>query len=166
MLARSVESSHPGTRTLPGMARALWTARSGVPARIRFVSFGASSLDLEIFYYVLTSNYDELLAIQEDIYLRIMDIVEESGTAFAFPSHTAYFARDPGLDEAKRKAAEAQVEAWRQEGSLYLPDFPPETVTVLNGTIEYPQRGSAAVPRFAPGRTYVGDCQRDCQQDA
>ncbi len=123
------------------------------PARIRFVSFGACSLDLEIFGYVLTSNYDEFLAIREDIYLRIMDIVEESGTAFAFPSHTAYFARDPGLDEAKRKAAEAQVEAWRQEGSLCLPDFPPETVTALNGTIEYPQRGSAAVPRFAPGRT-------------
>jgi MscS family membrane protein len=122
------------------------------PARIRFVSFGACSLDLEVFAYVLTSDYDEFLAIQEDIYLRIMDIVEQSGTAFAFPSQTTYFARDPGLDETKRNAAEAQVEAWRQEGSLYLPDFPPETVRALNGTIEYPQRGSAAAPRSAPGR--------------
>jgi MscS family membrane protein len=123
------------------------------PARIRFVSFGASSLDLEIFGYVLTADYDEFLAIQEDIYLRIMDIVEESGTAFAFPSQTTYFARDPGLDEAKRKAAEAQVEAWRQEGALYLPDFPPEAVTALSGTIEYPRRGSVAVPRPGPRRT-------------
>jgi len=123
------------------------------PARIRFVNFGAYSLDLEIFAYVLTSDYDEFLAIQEDIYLRIMDIVAESGTGFAFPSQTTYLARDQGLDDAKRKAAEAQVEAWRREGALYLPDFPPEAVAGLNGTIDYPQRGSAVGPRPSPGRS-------------
>ena len=57
------------------------------PARIRFVNFGAYSLDLEIFAYVLTADYDEFLAIQEDIYLRIMDIVEQSGTGFAFQGY-------------------------------------------------------------------------------
>jgi MscS family membrane protein len=123
------------------------------PARIRFVNFGVYSLDLEIFAYVLTADYDEFLAIQEDIYLRIMDIVAESGTGFAFPSQTTYLARDQGPDDAKRKAAEAQVEAWRQEGALYLPDFPPETVAGLSGTIDYPQRGSAVGPRPSPGRS-------------
>lgn len=117
------------------------------PARIRFVNFGAYSLDLEIFAYVLTSDFDEFLAIKEDVYLRLMEIVAESGTGFAFPSQTTYLASDQGLDDARRKAAEAQVEAWRKEGTLYLPDFPPETVAGLNGTIDYPQRGSAVGPR-------------------
>jgi MscS family membrane protein len=123
------------------------------PARIRFVNFGAYSLDLEIFAYVQTSDFDEFLAIREDIYLRIMDIVAESGTGFAFPSQTTYLARDQGLDDAKRTAAEAQVEAWRQEGALNLPDFPPETVATLDGTIDYPPRGSASGPRPSSGRS-------------
>ncbi len=123
------------------------------PARIRFVNFGAYSLDLEIFAYVQTSDFDEFLAIREDIYLRIMDIVAESGTGFAFPSQTTYLARDQGLDDAKRTAAEAQVETWRQEGALNLPDFPPETVATLDGTIDYPPRGSAIGPRPSSGRS-------------
>lgn len=116
------------------------------PARIRFVNFGAYSLDLEIFAYVSTSDYDEFLAIREDIYLRIMDIVAKSGSGFAFPSQTTYIARDHGLDESTRKAAEAQVEAWRQDGALLLPDFPAETVAALRGTIDYPPRGAAVTP--------------------
>jgi len=122
------------------------------PARIRFVNFGAYSLDLEIFAYVLTADYDEFLAIQEDIYLRIMDIVEQSGTGFAFPSQTTYLARDQGLDGARREAAEAQVAAWRRAGALHLPDFPPEAVTALKATLDYPPQGSAGRARPSPGR--------------
>jgi MscS family membrane protein len=112
-------------------------------ARIRFVNFGAYSLDLEVFAYVTTADFDEFLAIREDIYLRIMDLVEQSGSGFAFPSQTTYFARDAGLDAAKRESARAQVEAWRRQDGLLLPDFPPEVVRDLRGTIEYPPRGSA-----------------------
>jgi MscS family membrane protein len=119
------------------------------PARIRFASFGAYSLDLEIFAYVRTSDYDDFLAVREDVYLRVMDIVAESGTGFAFPSQTTYLARDSGLDETKRRAAEAQVQTWREQRSLYLPDFPSETVTALDGTLDYPARGAAV--RGRPG---------------
>ncbi|HEY7249829.1 MAG TPA: mechanosensitive ion channel domain-containing protein [Methylomirabilota bacterium] len=122
------------------------------PARIRFVNFGAYSLDLEIFAYVLTADYDEFLAIQEDIYLRIMDIVEQSGTGFAFPSQTTYLARDHGLDGAKREAAEAQVAAWRRAGALHLPEFPPEAVSALKGTLDYPPQGSAGRASPSPRR--------------
>lgn len=112
-------------------------------ARIRFVNFGAYSLDLEIFAYVATPDYDEFLAVREDIYLRIMDLVEQSGSGFAFPSQTTYIARDAGLDAARREAAEAQVEAWRRQDGLLLPEFPPDVVSRLHGTIDYPPRGSA-----------------------
>lgn len=120
------------------------------PARIRFTGFGAYSLDLEIFAYVRTPDYDEFLAVREDVYLRIMDIVAASGTGFAFPSQTTYFARDTGLDEAKRRAAETEVQTWREQGSLGLPHFPPETVTALNGTLDYPARGAAVGRRSGP----------------
>lgn len=113
------------------------------PARIRFVSFGAYSLDLEIFAYVLTTDYDEFLAVREDIYLRIMDIVAASGTGFAFPSQTTYLASDGGLDEPRRRSAESQVHEWRARGEMYLPDFPPETIAALGATLQYPPAGAA-----------------------
>jgi MscS family membrane protein len=83
--------------------------------RVRFVSLGKNSLDLEVFAYILTPVYPEFLAIQEELLLRIMDIVEESGTGFAFPSQTTYLGRDPGLHPERTQAALAAVERWRQE---------------------------------------------------
>ena len=77
------------------------------PARVRFVGFGAYSLDLELFAYADTADWNELLQIREDLYLRIMDVVNESGTGFAFPSSTMYVGHHEGPDaEASRAAAE------------------------------------------------------------
>jgi MscS family membrane protein len=96
------------------------------PVHVRFTGFGASSLDIEVFAYVTTSAREEFFSTREDILLRIMDIVEQSGTGFAFPSQTLYFTRDDGLDISRTEAAEAQVRKWRDEGCLPFPNFSPE----------------------------------------
>lgn len=116
------------------------------PIRARFVGFGASSLDVEVFAYVATSDWAEFLGIREDILLRIIDIVEQSGTGFAFPSQTLYLGRDRGLDEAKSRAAEAAVHAWRDEGALPFPDFSPGQAGRIRGTVAFPPPGSVAAP--------------------
>jgi MscS family membrane protein len=113
------------------------------PARPRFVQFGAYSLDIEIFAYVLTSDINEFLAVQEDLLLRIMDIVEASGSGFAFPSQTIYAGKDDGLDTEKSRAAEAQVHQWREARTLGLPSFKPEQLAELRATLDYPPKGSA-----------------------
>jgi MscS family membrane protein len=113
------------------------------PARPRFVQFGAYSLDIEIFAYVLTSDINEFLAVQEDLLLRIMDIVEASGTGFAFPSQTIYAGTDSGVSAEKSRAAEALVRQWRAASALGLPSFKPEQLSELRATLEYPPRGSA-----------------------
>jgi MscS family membrane protein len=84
--------------------------------RVRFVGFAASSLDIELFAYVKTTKRPEFLSVREEIFLQIMDIVNESGTGFAFPSQTLYFGRDGGLDAKKTEAAEAQMRQWQEEG--------------------------------------------------
>ena len=48
--------------------------------------------------------------IRENILLRVIDIIEEAGTALAFPSQTLYLGRDRGSDSIKAKNAEASVE--------------------------------------------------------
>jgi MscS family membrane protein len=112
-------------------------------ARIRFIGFGDSSLNLEIFAYVLERDYGAFLHIQEDILLRIMDIVEASGSGFAFPSQTTYFARDVGLDASKSQKAIETVRQWREQGKLPFPDFSLETISEIEGKIEYPPPDSA-----------------------
>lgn len=112
------------------------------PARARFVGFGASSLDIEVFAYVMTQEGAEFFAVQEDVFLRIMDIVEQGGSSFAFPSQTLYFARDGGTDRLKSEAAEAQVRQWRDEGRLPFPNFSPEQMRQIRRSLAYPPPGS------------------------
>jgi MscS family membrane protein len=115
-------------------------------ARVRFVRFGNSSLDLEIFAYVLVDELPRFLEVQEDLLLRIMDIVETGGTGFAFPSSTTYFARDTGLDENRTNEANAVVKRWRESQELPFPNFHPAKIAAFDGKLEYPPPGSE-VPR-------------------
>jgi len=114
------------------------------PARVRFVGFGAYSLDIEIFAYVLATDMSEFLEVAEDLNLRIMDVVTRAGSGFAFPSQTAYLEQGEGLDVKRARAAEAEVAGWRERGELHVPRFPPETIKALDDTLDYPPRGSSA----------------------
>ena len=119
------------------------------PARVRFVGFGAYSLDLEVFAYVDTSDWAEFLAIREDLLLRIMDIVEKSGSGFAFPSQTLYVGKDDGLDAERTRDAISSVEEWRGRGELFLPDFPVDAAREAARTLDYPPEGSALAAKRA-----------------
>jgi MscS family membrane protein len=112
-------------------------------ARIRFASFDNSALSLEIFSYILTRDMAEFAAIREDILLRIMDIVQQSGCGFAAPSQTIYISRDSGLHQEKTQAAEQQVQQWRDQNKLPFPDFAPADKAAFRGSIVYPQPESA-----------------------
>jgi MscS family membrane protein len=112
-------------------------------ARVRFVGFGNSSLDLEVFAYVLETEYAIFLQIQEDLLLRIMDIVAANGSGFAFPSQTTYLAQDSGINVGKTQEAILKVRQWREKGELPFPDFSPDTIAKIENRIEYPPPDSA-----------------------
>jgi MscS family membrane protein len=92
--------------------------------RVRFVGFGASSLDVELFGYVRTTSWTEFLRVREEIFLQVMDIVSETGTGFAFPSQTVYLGRDGGLDTKRTQAAEARLRQWVEDAGPAA-DLPP-----------------------------------------
>jgi MscS family membrane protein len=58
--------------------------------RVRLTRFGSSSLDVEVFAYVLEADLPRYLAIQQELLMNILRIVEASGTSIAFPSQTLY----------------------------------------------------------------------------
>ena len=113
------------------------------PSRVRFAGFGESSLNVEVFAYVGTKDWNEFLEVQEDIYLRMIDVIAASGTGFAFPSQTLYFARDKGLDPDKSAAAMAEVQQWRAAQKLPFPDFDIEFRKTHRDTLDYPPNGSS-----------------------
>ena len=73
----------------------------------------------------------------------MIDVVTQSGTGFAFPSQTLYFARDPGLDPDKSAAAVAEVGQWRADHQLPFPNFDIEFRKRHRHTLDYPPTGSA-----------------------
>ena len=104
--------------------------------RVHLIGLGNSSLDLEVFAYVLEAEYEPFLHIQEDLLLRIMDIIEASGSGFAFPSQTTYLAGDAGLDSAKSQKAIDTVRQWREQGKMPFPDFSPETISEMDTKVK------------------------------
>jgi MscS family membrane protein len=75
--------------------RKLLTGHSSIQSstvRVRFLRVGAFSLDVDVFAYVIARNWDDFLAIQEDLLFSVMNIVREAGTEIAFPSRTVYLA--------------------------------------------------------------------------
>jgi MscS family membrane protein len=77
--------------------------------RVRLMELAASALNVELVCYVLTRDFDEFAAIREDLLLRIMKFVEDSGTSLASPSQTLYLSGDPGVGKDKLKGAAKDV---------------------------------------------------------
>ena len=57
---------------------------------VRFVGVGAYSLDVEVAAYVTTADYDEFLALQQELLLKMLQGVEQAGTALAVPLQERY----------------------------------------------------------------------------
>ena len=110
--------------------------------RIRYIGYGPSSRDIDFRIYALTREWNEFFAIREDIFLRVDDIVAESGTSFAYPSQTLYMGRDGGLDKERSDDAEKQVNDWRKNGNLPFPSPTEAQIDKLADTLDFPPRGS------------------------
>jgi MscS family membrane protein len=112
-------------------------------ARVRFVALGDSSLDIEVYCYLLTREFTVFLAVREDLLLRILDIIAAAGSALAMPSQTLYMSQESGVDEAKKASTHAQVAKWREDNMLPFPDFHPEAISAMRDSIQYPDSKSA-----------------------
>jgi MscS family membrane protein len=71
--------------------------------RVRLLRLGPFSLDVDIFAYVDTAigDWNHFLELQEELLLRIIEIVQQTGAEIAFPSQTMYLATDSS-DKATR----------------------------------------------------------------
>lgn len=142
------ETSHDQLRFVLGELRTMLHAHPKTvhtaddPVRVRFIGYVDHSLNIGIRVYIRTVSYNEFLAVQEDILLRVGEIVEHAGTAFAFPSRMVYHGRDTGLDKERQGCAEKQVREWSAAHSLPFPDITEDQRKKVSDTIDYPPEGS------------------------
>jgi len=61
--------------------------------RAHFSSYGDFSLNIEVVYYVLTSDYNKYMDIQEQINIGIKEEFEKRKIEFAFPTQTLYLSK-------------------------------------------------------------------------
>lgn len=93
-------------RTHEGVEQTFWL--------VKFNDFGDSSLNIMLYFFTDTTNWEEYLSIREDIFLQIMTTLDEIGVGFAFPSRSIYMEKpDPEeiqqLDAKARRLYEARV---------------------------------------------------------
>jgi MscS family membrane protein len=78
---------------------------------VRFVGAGSYSLDIEIFAYIRTPDYDEFLKAQQDLLLLIMDAIHAAGTALAIPTQASIF-----YSAAADHPEGARMKPWTRDG--------------------------------------------------
>ena len=111
--------------------------------RVRLIDIASGTHTLEIFCYILTQDFNDFAAIREDLLLRMIDVVEESGTNVALPSQTLYVRRDAGVEKEKAEQATKKIAEMREGKQLPFPDYSEEHISSFKGSIDYPQPESA-----------------------
>ncbi|HTI01502.1 MAG TPA: mechanosensitive ion channel domain-containing protein [Acidisoma sp.] len=96
---RGFLADHPLVEKAPGFPR------------VALTGFGDSAITVQLQANILTTDYAAFLAVQETLLLGIMRLVSEAGTGFAFPSQTAYLARDGGIDRTIQARIAAEMAA-------------------------------------------------------
>ena len=83
-------------RAIPDMVRSITDGIDQLTLdRVHFKSFGNSSLDYEMVYYVEDPDYTRYMDLQQQFNLALVERFDREGVEFAFPSRTLYVAGTP-----------------------------------------------------------------------
>jgi MscS family membrane protein len=87
------DTSSPQMQALLNGIRDLLAESSNVEPhsiRVRFLRFADSSLDVDVFAYVLARDWSQFLEIQEGLQFQMMKCIESTGVRIALPSPNIY----------------------------------------------------------------------------
>lgn len=85
------QTSIENLKDIPVIIRSIIEENEGTTFdRAHFQSYGESSLNFEIVYYVLTSEFNNYMDIQQKINYRILEEFSARGIEFAYPTRTLY----------------------------------------------------------------------------
>lgn len=88
--AATMRSVRDAVETLLRAHPQMWQER----VVVRFKEFGSYALNIEVLCWIETTAVDEFREVRESLLLQIMEVVEQHGAAFAFPTQTLHIAKD------------------------------------------------------------------------
>jgi MscS family membrane protein len=68
---------------------------------VRFTGFGDSALNLEVMAWLVAADFNAFALLRGEVYLRLMEIVEQAGTEIAFPTRTVHLVPGSGAPAGK-----------------------------------------------------------------
>lgn len=90
------QTSREQLRAIPGLIeKAVSRHEKARFDRAHFKSYGAYSIDFESVYYVLDSDYNLYMDIQQEINLELHEAFESRGIEFAYPTQTLLVSQQP-----------------------------------------------------------------------
>ena len=99
-------TSPEALRKVPGLIRGAIEAQDNTRVdRVHFASYGDSSLDFEAVYFVLRSEYNVYMDIQQAINFQIYDELSAAGIEVAFPTRTVVLRVDQSSLESIEEGA-------------------------------------------------------------
>lgn len=85
------QTSYEQVKLIPAVVKAIVEEQNSVTFdRAHFASYGDSSLDFEVVYYVLSADYNIYMDIHQTINLRIFEEFQKMGVEFAYPTRTLF----------------------------------------------------------------------------
>lgn len=94
----SYETTSEKLRVIPGLIKDIVDSVPDTTfSRTHFISYGAYCLNFEIAYFILSSDYDKYMDINQIVNLRIKEEFDKQGIKFAFPTQTVHLHNSPEL---------------------------------------------------------------------
>lgn len=81
---------------------------------VRFTDFGASSLNIMVYYFTVAVGWDDHLTVKERVNLAIMRALEELGLSIAFPTQTVYLEGEVARNMVERNHVGQQFPAGKE----------------------------------------------------
>jgi MscS family membrane protein len=108
---------------------------------VRFENVSEANAVLRLDAGIPTTDFQQYLAVAEDINLHLVEIVHGAGAVFSGPGQLLQL-RELKTDRERAAQIEQTLADWRARERLPFPDFEPDDVTSLKATLDYPPRGS------------------------
>ena len=130
-------------RAILGEFRELFSAHPMVrqdTISVRLTDIQAAIAVIRLDAGIMTTDYEEYLAVAEDLNLRVIQIVHQNGAIFSGPGQVLQLRDFQQADEQKLQEVEAKLDVWRQGEGLPFPDLSSEEKERLKSSLEYPNK--------------------------
>jgi MscS family membrane protein len=109
---------------------------------VRFESIDDATAQLRIDAGVMTTDYQQFLAVAEDLNLRTLDLVQEAGLVLSGPAQAVDLRETRAADGEQLARVDQTLAEWRQQDKLPFPNYSDSDIRELKGSLDYPPTGS------------------------